>query len=743
MINLTNNETEPRLLVIDDNLSIHEDFKKILLPAEQTKEETSELGHILFEETKNKINLPKYRIDFASQGEAGLELVKKQGESPYSIAFVDIRMPPGWDGIETISQIWKVDRRIQMVICTAYSDYSWEETVSQLGENDNLIILKKPFDIVEVRQIAFSLAEKWRKSEIVVDKVNNLIELVAERAEKLDHLLALLRTTLESTGDGIIVSDNEGKIIDYNTKFIEMYHIPESVLALSNYNKVIEYIEKNLKVPNDFIGRTKAIYNKEDLESFDEIYFKDERIFERYSFPHRVRNKIVGRVWNYRDVTQYNKMQFLLREQGKFDYLTDLPSRVLLDARFKQAIINAKEYGRILGVLFLDLDRIKIINDSLGHDIGDLFLKAVARRLVAVVSETDTVCRVGGDEFVFLITSQKSLEDIFSLMEKLLNTIKQPFQIDENELLVTGSIGCSIYPEDGFERAELLKKANSAMYRAKALGRNNFQRYTSDMLKGSKNKITLESDLRKAIQNNELILFYQPMVDFITAKIVGVEALVRWNHPVLGFLPPVEFISVAEESDLISSLGEWVLFEACRQNKAWQNDHLKPIIVAVNLSGEQFKKQKMDELVEKVLKETQMKAEYLALEVTESIIIQNTESVLVVMKRLKKMGISLCIDDFGTGYSSLSYLKKFPFDTLKIDRSFVEDLHVEEESKRIVVAIISMAKSLNLKIVAEGIEKNEQFDFLKANNCDTSQGFLFSKPVEAKAIERMLKQISS
>ncbi len=389
-------------------------------------------------------------------------------------------------------------------------------------------------------------------------------------------------------------------------------------------------------------------------------------------------------------------------------------------------------------MFFLDLDRFKDINDSLGHSVGDALLKAVADRIRRCVREGDTVARFGGDEFTLLVPHIDNVEDAAKIAQKILETLKIPFILGERELFATTSIGISIYPGDGLDAETLVRNADTAMYRAKEQGRDNYQLYAPAMNARALERLALENMLRKALSQEELVVYYQPLVDLESRGIIGVEALIRWQHPELGLLSPAHFISVAELSGLIIPIGNWVLLTACRQVHAWHRRLGHELTVAVNLSARQFSQPNLVDGVSRALNESGLPPECLELEITESNAMQNAENTTYTLRELKTLGIRISMDDFGTGYSSLNYLKRFPIDTLKLDQSFVREVTTDPSDAAIVSAVITMAHSLNLTVVAEGVETEEQFAFLQKQRCDRIQGFLFSRPLSADQLEPFL-----
>ena len=441
-----------------------------------------------------------------------------------------------------------------------------------------------------------------------------------------------------------------------------------------------------------------------------------------------------------RDITERKNAQQELHKLAHHDILTGLPNRVLLEDRLQQTKALSHRMNSRFAVLFLDLDRFKMINDTLGHSVGDELLRLVAGRLRKTLRETDTVARIGGDEFIILLSSVHDCGDISSLSDKILKSMIVPFKLRDHELFVTISLGISIYPDDGKDTEDIVKKADIAMYHAKSMGRNNFQFYNSDMDQNASRRFVISNSLRRGLEQNEFRVFYQPKVEVASGRIVAMEALVRWQHPELGLLSPVEFIQLAEENGLIMQLGEWVLRESCLQNVRWQSEGIKDLRVAVNLSGYQLQHTALLATIRTVLTQTGMSPDHLELEITESVIMQNADFAVLVLNSLSELGIHISVDDFGTGYSSLAHLKRFSVKTLKIDKSFVRDVDLNSTDAAIVTAIIAMGNSLNLNVIAEGVETQSQYDFLKFNNCDQVQGFLFSRPLPPDELMELLRK---
>ncbi|MDB5764802.1 MAG: hypothetical protein JWQ21_3797 [Herminiimonas sp.] len=440
------------------------------------------------------------------------------------------------------------------------------------------------------------------------------------------------------------------------------------------------------------------------------------------------------------DITAVMRYEAELEFQAKHDTLTGLANRNLLRERLTQAIAGAKRNGTPIWVVFVDLDRFKFVNDTLGHEAGDMLLKVLSGRLQSAVREADTVARLGGDEFVLVLPEHTEDGPGLAVLQRIMDAVAQPLVIDEHEFFLTCSIGVATWPTDGSTAESLIKHADIAMYRAKEIGRNTFQFYAAAMNERTLDRLSIETDLRHALERGEFAVHYQPQVSSSSGRIVGMEALIRWDHPVHGLIPPARFIGLAEEMGLIIPIGAWVIRTACIQTKAWQQAGLGDLRVAVNLSPRQFTQKALVQSIADVLHATGLEPRFLELELTENMVMSDVDNAIVILRNLKGLGIQISIDDFGTGYSSLSYLRRFPIDVLKIDQSFVNDLTVDADDAAIVAAIISLAHSLRLQVIAEGVETAEQIDFLRTHGCDQMQGYYFSRPIGPDAFELMLQQ---
>jgi len=437
------------------------------------------------------------------------------------------------------------------------------------------------------------------------------------------------------------------------------------------------------------------------------------------------------------EINERRRIEHNLKHIAHHDTLTNLPNRLLLDARLNHAIERAKRTHLQVAVMFIDLDHFKNINDSLGHDIGDKLLISISNKLLHCIREEDTVARLGGDEFIIIIEQVHDIGDLDSLLKKIMKVTAETITINNHDLATSASIGISIYPDDGKNPEQLMRNADAAMYHVKENGRHKYHFYTRELTTSAYDRVILETDLKHAVEKNQLLVYYQPQISLHTKQVVGVEALVRWQHPELGILPPNQFLFIAEQTKLINDIGEAVLTTACQQIAKWKRQGLPINTVAVNIAGNQIHHSNLVEVVKNTLEITNCRTEWLELEITEDFILKKTKQAINTLQKLRDLGISLAIDDFGTGYSSLSYLKKLPVNKLKIDRSFVRDISNDMEDAALVQAIIAMGKSLNLKLIAEGVEQGSHEIFLSAHGCEYAQGFYYSKPVPADEIEKM------
>ncbi len=612
-----------RILIIDDTPSIHDDYRKVLgAGCDSASADVAQMEALLFGANDAAADEPRFEIDSALSGEEGVELLKKSIEknAPYAMAFVDMRMPPGWDGVQTIRELWKIEPNLQVVICTAYSDYTPQQISAELRLGGRMLILRKPFDGVEVQQLAKMLSDKWQ------------------------------------------------------------------------------------------IGKRKA-----DLEKIVEVRTAE------------------------------------LKKAALHDALTGLPNRLLFADRLNHTLSRAKRDESFkFAVLFVDVDEFKLVNDGLGHEAGDALLLEIAARLnyatrtVDTVSRTD-VCeltganpvaaRLGGDEFALLLDDVRADADAARVAQRIINEVSRPFEIHGHTIHTAVSIGLTTSSRKYEKADDMLRDADTAMYHAKREGRGRFVMFDQQMHAAAVARLTFESDLRAAIASDEFVPHYQPIVDIHTSRLVGFEALARWQHPQNGLISPADFIPIAEETGLIVPLGIKILETACQQLSVWQRTtpEFADLTMSVNVSRKQLVSADLVQHVQRILRESGIKPQNLKLEITESSVMADVKASLDVLKRIQSLGVQLHIDDFGTGYSSLSCLQNFPLNGLKIDRGFVNEITVKPDQAAILKAIVSLAHSLNLPLVSEGVETTEQSQLLQSMGCDYAQGYLFSKPMDVTA----------
>jgi diguanylate cyclase (GGDEF)-like protein/PAS domain S-box-containing protein len=575
-------------------------------------------------------------------------------------------------------------------------------------------------------------------------RAESILTISAARAaaelerRQADAQMRQLSSAVEQTADAVVITDRHGVIQYVNPAYEQITGYPlkevlgknASVVKSGEHGKGF-YEELWRTVVAGQVFRGVMVNRKKD----GSLYYEEKTITPLKDAG----GNIVRFVSTGKDITQRLQSEERLHHLAHHDPLTGLPNRLLLQDRLKQAMLEAGQNDRLVAVMFLDLDRFKTINDTLGHDIGDALLKTVAERLAICLRPGDTVSRLGGDEFTLILANVAHVDDVTRVAQKILDQFISPFRIGGRDLFVSPSIGITLYPLDEKLPENLLKDADVAMYRAKELGGNRLQFYTPELNLRAARRLELETGLRQALERQEFILHYQPLVDMRTGRIRGMEALLRWQHPEFGLIPPLDFIPLAEEIGLIIPIGEWVLKTACAQIQAWHKIGFPTLQVAVNLSSKQLRDKNLIAAVRQALAESGLEPRYLDLELTESVLMQDMEQATTILKELKAVGISFSLDDFGTGYSSLSYLKRFPIDYLKIDRSFVRDITTDPVGAGLVKAIIAMANVLRIKVIAEGVETYEQLDFLRSHGCDITQGYFCSKPLAAEDFTELLQ----
>ena len=576
----------------------------------------------------------------------------------------------------------------------------------------------------------------------VVIALEGYIQNIAKRKGIEQSLLAAelkYRSIFENTLEGIFQTTADGHYLIVNQSLAHMYGYSSPDELIHAFNSIQEQLYVKPGRREEFVQLLKE---NESVEKFESLVYRKDKSTIWISENARVVNDESGNILYYEgtveNITARKNYEEKLEYQAMHDSLTGLPNRNMLNDRLQLCINFANRYKNKMAVAFLDLDQFKLINDSMGHEVGDQLLVIMAKRLSSAVREIDTVVRLGGDEFVIVLTNIDDTNDIFMSMQRILEAVAVPLTINNMDYLVTCSIGVSIYPDDGLDANLLLRNADTAMYKAKKAGRNNFQIYTQALNAALTERVTLEYNLRQAIELEEFILHYQPKVDFATGKVCGAEALIRWQPEGQDLISPLKFINIAEETGLIETIGEWVLATACYKAKALQQKTGLHVPIAVNVSPRQFRQSNLANTIKKILAVTQLDPSYLELEITENTLIDDSSKFIETLHSLKKLGVKLAIDDFGTGYSSLAYLKDFPIDRLKIDKVFVSSIEEDPTNKAILKAIVVLGQSLGIEVIAEGVETQYQYDYLKSIGCDQLQGYYYSKPLPEQQFEQFL-----
>jgi len=672
-----------------------------------------------------------FKVTEAGDGEEAL--IRFEEETP-DIIVLDIEMPI-LDGLSTCTEIRKkaAGKHIPIIMSTGMDDEASINNAYEAGATDFIV---KPITwpvfghrVRYILRAAQAIAD-FRQAEQLALRLGKVIESSSNEIYIADAETLLLKQLNASARDNSGYSATE--FLDIRLTDIMMAY------GQSFISELLNRLEGSSR-PEAFL--------KSDIQRKDGSFYPSEIRLQRS--PGEGGDLVVAIV---QDITERKQNEDRMRQLAYFDSLTGLPNRALFTEQLEQMLETANRHQHKLAILFIDLDNFKRINDSLGHTVGDSLLKEISQRLLTCIRQSDlvsryvdadteiSVSRLGGDEFTIVLNKIEDTDVAAIVAKRLLNTLSRPMMLDGHEIVVTPSIGIALAPLDSDNVENLLKHADTAMYHAKNNGKNNYQYYSSTMNAMGLERLTLESELRKALKNDELVVYYQPQVDIHNGKITGAEALVRWKHPKHGLVAPDYFIPLAEEMGVVVELGDKILHEACQQVKQWHDKGLMLDKIAVNLSSLQFSQPNLIGAIQRTLSETGLPAKHLELELTESIIMKNLEATIKVLEELKGMGISISVDDFGTGYSSLNYLKRFPLDELKIDKSFIVDIDTDAHNAGIVTAIIAMAKSLGLTLVAEGVETDNQLKYIRGAGVVTVQGFLFSKPLPAEEFEQLLGQ---
>jgi len=647
--------------------------------------------------------LPDYTLAKASSlGEATASI----REQEFDIILLDLSLPDS-ESKRTFWQVYAEAPTVAIVVMTGLDDEAFASELVQAGAQYFLV--------------KGSVDARW---------LSRAMRYAIER-KRAEERLRLAAQVFESTMEGIVITDARNQVVSVNPAFCAMTGFASDEVQGQHRNIIWGDALEAVPVSQDGSNgwRGESFLRRKSGERFP--------VWMSITDVLGLAKEVSHRVIVFAEITALKQTEARLHFLANHDPLTGLPNRLMYNERLHQALANAQRTGDQVGVLFVDLDRFKNVNDTLGHTIGDKLLQQVAARIGACVRGTDTVARLGGDEFALILTNVQHHEDAQIVAQKILDALRPAFEVDAHEIYITASIGIACCPPSGEVAEMLLQRADVAMYSAKSLGKDTFQLYVPEMDAVAYERMVLENNLRRALERNEFLLYFQPQVAMNDHRIIGVEALLRWQHPELGLVSPIEFIPLLEETGLILPVGDWVLTEACRQAKLWL-DGGHPVRVAVNLSVRQFTQTDLGGKVERILDSIGLPAELLELELTESIFMENIEQNVQTLKRMKALGVSIAIDDFGTGASSLTYLKHFPIDTLKICQSFVLNVPTNSEDAAIASAVIGLAQNMSMVSVAEGVETAEQLAFLRERRCDHIQGFLFSKPMPAEELHQVL-----
>jgi diguanylate cyclase (GGDEF)-like protein/PAS domain S-box-containing protein len=730
-----------RILLVDDMPSIHEDFRKILAPPAVTTDLDADEA-LLFGEPTAAPGVC-FEMDSAYQGVEALEKVRASQLAglPYAMAFIDMRMPPGWDGVETVEHLWLADPRLQIVFCTAFSDYSWPQVLARLDVRDRLLILKKPFDPIEVYQFANALTTKWQMTEQAAFKMSRLEEAVEERTRELSNANIIVQNS------PVILYRLRGEpsfpltYISHN--ITKLGHDPQTLLASPSWAQSLIHPDDQAKV-----GEAMArVLEKDALGASIEFRLcagdGTLRWVENRYVP--VRDKD-GRLIEVEgiiiDISERKAAEDKIVLLARTDGLTGLANRSTFTERLWQAFAAAQRGALGFAILYLDLDKFKPVNDTFGHPVGDLLLQQVAQRLKACTRDSDLVARLGGDEFAVLQGEMREAANAGVMAAKIQAALARPYLINGNEINISVSIGISPYIPGNAGADAMLVQADLALYRSKDEGRNQYHFHSDDLDQEVLDRMTLAGEIKRAIDRDEFELEYQPQVELSTQNIVGMEALVRWNHPTRGLLAPGLFIPIAEKTGTIVALGHWVLDQACRQMSIWRNEGLTLPVIAVNLSLFQLKSgQDLVSDVTQTIAKWGLAPSDLEFDVTEATLAQLKWTHNDVLPRLRQLGVKIAIDDFGSEYSSFDYVRAYRVNHLKIAQSFVNRSTTDPECAATIRAIVNFARDIGIGVIAQGVETEQQRALLNSTDTMTqAQGFHFSKPVGADRAGEFLRQ---
>ncbi len=676
-----------------------------------------------------------YTVDSVSSGEEAIHRIQNDN---IGIILLDLNME-GKNGEDVMSFIRENNYDTTVIVVSGETSFEAAENALKFGAYD---YIRKPYSIDNLLN---SVSNAIKKRQLESD--NRKMQIQLRESEKLHRYI------VNKSPDIVYILDNMGRFTFINKRVESLLGYKMKDVIGKHYSELVheDDIEKaQFKFNERRTGNRASINielklkckNNEQARNFDNRILPIEinSVGVYSSGEENTNKKFIGTYGIARDITDRIEAEEIIRFQAYHDMLTRLPNRTLLKDRLNQAITHARRNKTNLSVMFLDLDRFKVINDTLGHIVGDHLLQAVAMRLRHCLREGDTLARIGGDEFTLLLPEVNSREDAEFIARKIIKSLREPFRIDSHELFISTSIGISHYPEDGDTMESLIKHADIAMYSVKGKGKNGFEFYSDNMIDAYSRHLSLENDLRRALDDNQFKIYYQPQINIETNEVFAMEALIRWQHPDRGLISPNEFIELAEETRLIKRIGNWILENACAELKCWRDMGLNNIRIAINVSAVQLEQGSFVNFVLNTLKKYDIPGKMLELEITENTLMHDTDDGVLKLRELSNHGIKIAIDDFGTGYSSLNYLKRLPIDTLKIDQSFVHDMSKSEEDSSIIKAIIAIAKGLNLNIISEGVETQAQLEQLRSWRCKNMQGFLFGKPMPCDQAVDMLKE---
>jgi len=715
-VTLSTDRTNRRILIVDDTAAIHEDFRKILAPREKTEYSLSCAEATLFGTSVNS-SLEYFVLDSAFQGQEALDKVQaaQDRERPYAMAFIDMRMPPGWDGLETIERLWQIAPKLQIALCTAHSDYSWEDIAERLELSDRLLILKKPFDAIEIRQMASALTVKWQMTEDAALKMDQLEKAVEERTREL--------------ADANIIVQNSPTIL-YRLRgepsFALMYishnitkfgHVAAQLVASADWAQTLIHPDDQSKVESAMLRALDRDIAGASIEFRMRTGDGTFRWVENRYVP--VRNdqgQLVEVEGIILDITERRLAEEKIALLARTDGLTGLANRATLIERLHQAFAAARRGAAPFAMFYLDLDHFKRINDTLGHPIGDLLLLEVARRISSCTRENDVVARLGGDEFAILQLEVGEATNCAALAVKILDTLMLPFSLEGNEMRISVSIGISLYSPQTLSANSLLTQSDMALYRSKDKGRNQFHFHNEEIDQEVTERVTLTNDLKQALERNELHLHYLPEVDLGTGRILGMATQLRWLHPQRGWLEAKDFVPAAEKTGIVVALGRWQLDQACQQMRAWRDQNMAPPLIAIHLSLVQLKTG--PELIYDVLRTTarwNLCPWDLRFDVTEGTLAQTKWTHNDILPRLCELGVKIAIDDFGTEYSSFDYLKTYRVNHLKLTQRLLDSASSNSDNAMTLRAILNFASEAGIGVTAEGVETQEQRDTLMSS----------------------------